>query len=70
MARIKIDKDKCKSCMLCAAVCPRELIVRSRNLNRRGIYYVEFKTKRNKGGCTACGMCAIICPEACIEVYK
>ena len=67
MAKIKINKNKCKGCMLCVSVCPKALIVDSKKLNKRGVHYVEFKTN---GKCTGCKMCAIMCPEACIEVYK
>jgi 2-oxoglutarate ferredoxin oxidoreductase subunit delta len=68
MARIKIDKDKCKGCMLCVSVCSRGIIVKSKRLNRRGILAVD-KDKSGKE-CTGCAMCAIICPDICIEVYK
>ena len=84
MPRIKINKNKCKGCMLCMTACPHGLIVKSKELNERGVHCVEFKAKGEvgpalrsrtqkqfgKGGCTACGMCAIICPDVCIEVYK
>jgi len=67
MPGIKINKDKCKGCMLCISACPKGLIVRSKKLNKRGIYYVEFS---KKDGCTGCTMCALMCPDMCIEVYK
>jgi len=70
MPRIKIDKNKCKGCMLCVAFCPRALIVRAKDLNKKGIHHVDYKTKENKSACTGCAMCAIMCPEACIEVWK
>jgi len=65
--RIKINKDKCKGCMLCVAVCPRALIVRSENLNKKGIYYIEVRDQKK---CIGCGVCAIMCPDVCIEVYR
>ncbi|NQU95658.1 MAG: 4Fe-4S binding protein [Candidatus Omnitrophica bacterium] len=68
MAKIKIDKEKCKGCMLCLSVCSNGLIVRSKKLNKRGIHCVEFKEKNKK--CTGCAMCAIICPDVCIEVWR
>ena len=68
MGKIKIDKDKCKGCMLCVSVCTRELIVRSKKLNKRGIHCVEFIDEKH--ACTGCTMCAVICPDMCIEVYK
>ena len=84
MGYIKINKDKCKGCMLCLSVCPKGLIKGSSKLNKMGIYYVEFvknggpvrrststsKILPGEGGCTGCAMCALICPDVCIEVYK
>ncbi len=70
MPYIKIDKDKCKGCMLCVSVCPRGLITQAEDLNKKGIHYVEYKVRKNKGACTGCSMCAIMCPEVCIEVYR
>ena len=69
MARIKIRKDRCKGCMLCISACPSGLIAKSKKLNKRGVYAVEFKEKRGTK-CAGCAMCAIICPDVCIEVYK
>jgi len=65
MPYIKIDKERCKGCLLCAEVCPKKLIKISGKTNKRGAIYVEAGK-----GCTACAMCAVICPESCIEVYK
>ena len=67
MARIKIDKDKCKGCMLCVVVCPRKLIAPSKKLNKLGMRYAEIVKKE---GCTGCTLCAIMCPDVRIEVYK
>lgn len=68
MAKIKIDKDKCKGCMLCISVCPKGLIRKFKKLNKRGIHAVLVRDLN--GECTGCAMCAIICPDVCIEVYK
>ncbi len=67
MAKIEIDKDKCKGCMLCVSVCPKKLIVRAKKLNAKGVCCVEFSAK---GECTGCSMCALMCPEVCIEISK
>ena len=67
MAEIKIDRDKCKGCMLCVSACPNKLIIQSKNLNKRGVQVVEIK---DADKCTGCAMCAIMCPDMCIEVWK
>lgn len=67
MAKITIDQDKCKGCLLCIGFCPQGLIKKSSRLNRQGINAVELQ---EKGECQGCALCAIICPDCCIEVYK
>ena len=66
MAKIKINKDKCKGCYLCVANCPNALIKIAKELNIKGIKPAVFFG----GKCTGCTMCAIVCPECVIEVYK
>jgi len=85
MAKITIDKDKCKGCFLCISFCPKGLIKKSSQLNKLGVTSVEFSRRvihkdeagsPAKGGgksdkeCLGCALCAIICPDCCIEVYK
>ncbi|MFH1413318.1 MAG: 4Fe-4S dicluster domain-containing protein [Candidatus Omnitrophota bacterium] len=67
MAKVTINKDKCKGCFLCINVCPKKTINKSAKLNKRGVNYVEFISGSQ---CLGCAMCAIICPDCCIEVYK
>ncbi len=83
MAKITIDRERCKGCLLCISFCPKGLISVDKNLNRRGVKPVKFsrQTNLNKGEippkagnespeCLGCTMCAIICPDCCIEVSK
>ncbi len=67
MAKIKIDKEKCKGCFLCVSVCPKGLIKAGKGLNKKGFTFAEFG---DASFCVGCSMCAIICPDCCIEVYK
>jgi 2-oxoglutarate ferredoxin oxidoreductase subunit delta len=67
MAKITIQKEKCKGCLLCISACPKKLISQDTRLNRRGVKPVVFK---DGSGCLGCSFCAIICPDCCIEVYK
>ena len=66
MARIKIDKNRCKGCYLCVVNCPQGLIKISTEMNVKGVKPAIF----SGGKCTGCGMCAIICPDCGIIVYK
>ncbi|MFH0790084.1 MAG: ferredoxin family protein [Candidatus Omnitrophota bacterium] len=67
MAKITIDREKCKGCFLCAEFCPKKLLQKSTGLNKKGFSFVEIK---NRSDCLSCAMCALICPDCCIEVYK
>jgi 2-oxoglutarate ferredoxin oxidoreductase subunit delta len=64
---IRINKDTCKGCELCLTACPRNLIIMSKDLNRRGVHFAVYK---ETGKCTGCTLCALMCPDVCIEVFK
>jgi 2-oxoglutarate ferredoxin oxidoreductase subunit delta len=66
MAKIKIDKDRCKGCYLCVVNCPNGLIKIAKDMNIKGVKPAVF----SGGKCTGCGMCAVICPDCGIIVYK
>ena len=86
MAKIVIDQQKCKGCLLCISACPRGLIKLDNTLNLRGVKPVKFVTSKKaaknpapeksasdlnyNGVCIGCMQCALICPECCITVYK
>ncbi|MDD5254995.1 MAG: 4Fe-4S binding protein [Candidatus Omnitrophica bacterium] len=69
MGKIKIDKERCKGCLLCIGVCPKGLMVQAKELNRRGVKPAEQK-ETDAQSCSGCALCAIICPDCCIEVYR
>jgi len=64
--KIIIDTERCKGCGLCVAVCPKSIIIISKNSNSIGY----FPAQTDNSDCTGCGACAIICPEAIIEVLR
>ena len=66
MAKIKINKSRCKGCYLCVTTCPNGMIKISAEMNIQGVKPVIFSGKK----CTGCGMCAVICPDGVIKVYK
>jgi 2-oxoglutarate ferredoxin oxidoreductase subunit delta len=67
MAKITINKERCKGCLFCIYFCPKGLIKKSGKWNKRGLGFVEF---HDNGECLGCLRCALICPDCCIEVYK
>jgi 2-oxoglutarate ferredoxin oxidoreductase subunit delta len=67
MAKITINKDRCKGCLLCIGFCPKGLIKKSKELNKLGVSFAEVK---DSDECLGCMICAVICPDCCIEVYK
>jgi 2-oxoglutarate ferredoxin oxidoreductase subunit delta len=66
---IVIDKDKCKACHYCIAVCPRDIIGTSKEINRLGYNYAEVIADKAHE-CTGCKSCAIMCPDIAISVYR
>lgn len=70
--KIKIDRERCKGCLLCIEVCPSHRIAVDNALNKKGYAPVCFEEKCTEGekGCTGCAQCATVCPEVAIEVYR
>lgn len=68
MAKITINEDLCKGCGLCTTVCPKNLLVLSKDkLNAKG-YHPAQMTDESK--CISCAFCATMCPDVVIEVRK
>ncbi|MBQ2870155.1 ferredoxin family protein [bacterium] len=68
MGRVVIDSEKCKGCLLCVEVCPRNVLKKSETYNSKGIYPVYAENKNN---CIGCALCAKRCPDMAItEVYR
>ena len=67
MARIVIDAEGCKACMLCVAFCPRDNLTLGEELNSRGFHPAALV---DAGRCTGCRICALMCPDLCIEVLR
>lgn len=68
MARIEVDRDRCKGCELCTIPCLRELVKMSDHFNRKG--YRTSELVDPDGQCTGCAMCATVCPDMAITVYR
>ena len=63
--KLKIDKERCKGCMLCIEACPQKILKISDEVNKKGMRYVLLA---DASKCTGCGMCVIMCPDCAIEI--
>jgi 2-oxoglutarate ferredoxin oxidoreductase subunit delta len=64
---VKINKETCKSCLLCIKECKQGIIKVSNDTNSFG-YHPAYITEQSL--CTGCTLCAISCPDAAIEVFR
>ena len=67
MAKIVINRDRCKGCGYCVVTCPKDLICIDKELNIQGFLPAIIEDNDN---CTGCALCAEVCPDVAIEVYK
>jgi len=67
MAKIVVDDERCKGCELCIPACPKQIMVMSEKINKKG-YHPAKQIKPEE--CTGCAFCAMICPDIAIEVFK
>ena len=67
-AILTFDRDRCKGCELCVAVCPKHILaLDTRQVNKKG-YHPAGVTDISL--CIACACCARICPDSVITVEK
>ena len=69
MSRIEVQEDRCKGCLLCTTVCPKEIIKQASRFNAHGYKPAEVPAQ-DMDKCTGCASCATICPDVAITVYK
>ena len=67
MPKIVVDKELCKACELCSAVCPKKILELGHELNSKGSHYMR---QTDEQACIGCKLCAIICPDLVISVFK
>lgn len=67
MIKLVIDRDRCKSCGLCIAVCPQKNLRPAEDMNEAGYHATE---QCEDGKCTGCGLCALMCPDLVFSIYR
>ena len=67
MAKLKIDSELCKGCLVCTTACPKGLLAQGHEFNSMGYYCVVLQ-----GGeqCNCCTLCAEMCPDVAITLEK
>ncbi|MFZ2349523.1 MAG: ferredoxin family protein [Candidatus Bipolaricaulis sp.] len=65
--KVVVDRERCKGCGLCVAVCPFGVLDLSKDYNSSG-YAVAAAV--HPEACTGCALCAQTCPDVAIEVYR
>ena len=64
---VHIEKDACKGCGICIAVCPKDILRFSEELNQRGVNFPEII---DEDKCILCENCMIYCPDFAVVVKK
>lgn len=68
MPKATINPNICKSCELCIAACPKQIIVLDKEtMNDKG-YHPAIVVEPEK--CIGCSACAIMCPDCAITVER
>jgi len=66
--RITVDVDTCKGCLLCANVCPKQILGQDKSrVNAKGYNPIQCV---DPDACTACAFCARMCPDSVIKVER
>ncbi len=67
IAEIHIIRDNCKGCGFCIEFCPKNVLERSNELNKRGVH---FPVAAHPEECVICSFCSSVCPEFAIFVVE
>ena len=66
--RVIIEEALCKSCLLCADACPKDILELDKTrINAKGYNPVVCT---DMAACTACAICGRICPDSVITVER
>jgi 2-oxoglutarate ferredoxin oxidoreductase subunit delta len=68
MPKVEFRDERCKGCLLCTVVCPKNIISQSGRFNQQG-YKVAEIPKDKTADCTGCASCARVCPDFAIRVF-
>jgi len=67
MAKLVLDGELCKGCLLCTTACEKGLLSKGGEFNSKGYYTAVME---GEGRCSGCALCAEMCPDMAIQVWK
>ena len=62
---VYVNREACKGCGICIALCPVDVLAFSGALNQRGVAYPEVVAAER---CTGCQNCVVYCPDFAVVV--
>ena len=62
-----IDSNRCKGCGLCVAVCPKNVLELSEEINTKS-YFPVYQARPED--CIFCATCCIMCPDVAITITE
>ena len=65
--RLFLQKERCCGCEFCIEVCPRDVLIKSEELNHKLTYPPMAK---DDAKCTFCQLCEYACPSYSIYVLE
>ncbi len=65
--KVTFDRNRCKGCELCVAVCPKHIIAMDTATNAKGYHPAAVERMEE---CIACAACARMCPDSVITVER
>lgn len=68
LAKMTVNRERCKGCSLCVSACPKKIIVIRKDIITPKGYCPAECSYESK--CTGCAMCFTVCPDCAIEVER
>ena len=62
-----IDRDRCKGCGLCVAICPKNVLDIDTQVNTKG-YFPAYRARPDD--CIYCAACCTMCPDVAITITE
>lgn len=62
-----VDRERCKGCGVCVAVCPKGVLEIGKEMNAKG-YFPAVQARPED--CVFCAICCTMCPDVAIVINE